>query len=67
MTESDFYLMTTLMQRYGGHFMTKLADAIRAADQTNRFRIIHAFPEIVRDFGPDSRFAKSMLADKVNV
>jgi 2-oxo-4-hydroxy-4-carboxy--5-ureidoimidazoline (OHCU) decarboxylase len=67
MTHDDFCILTETMQRYGGHFMTKLADAIRAADQTNRFRIIHAFPEIVRDFGPDSRFAKSMLADKVNV
>ena len=47
--------------------MTKLADAIRAADSTNKHRILHAFPEIVRDFGPDSLFAKSMLADKVNV
>ena len=67
MTHEDFYILTETMQRYGGHFMTKLADAIRAADSTNKHRILHAFPEIVRDFGPDSLFAKSMLADKVNV
>lgn len=67
MTDKDFYILTETMQRYGGHFITKLAGAIRAADSTNKHRILRAFPEIIRDFGPDSRFAKFMLADKVNV
>jgi len=67
MTHEDFYVLTETMRRYGGHFCAKLADAICAADQTNKHRILFAFPEIVRDYGPDSRFAKSMLADKVNV
>ena len=67
MTHEDFYILTETMQRYGGHFMRKLADAIRAADSTNKHKILHAFPEMIRDYGPESRFAKAMLADKENV
>jgi len=67
MTHEDFYILTETMQRYGGHFCTNLANAIRAADSTNKHRILHAFPEMIRDYGPESRFAKAMLADKENV
>jgi hypothetical protein len=67
MTSDDFYILTETMQKFGGHFCTKLADAIRAADSTNKHRILHAFPEMIRDYGPESRFAKAMLADKENV
>ena len=67
MTNDDFYILTENMQKFGGHFCTKLADAIRVADSTNKHRILHAFPEMILDYGPESRFAKAMLADKENV
>ena len=58
-TSDDFYILAETMRRYGGNFCAKLADAICAADSTNKHKIICAFPEIVRDYGPDSKFAKS--------
>jgi hypothetical protein len=67
MTNDDFYILTEAMQKFGGHFCKKLADAIRVADSTNKHRILHAFPEMIRDYGPESLFAKAMLADKENV
>ena len=67
MTSDDFYILAENMQKFGGHFCAKLADAIRAADSTNKRKILHAFPEMIRDYGPESRFAKVMLADKENV
>ena len=67
MTNDDFYILTETMQKFGGHFCKKLADAIRVADSTNKHRILHEFPEMIRDYGPESLFAKAMLADKENV
>ncbi len=67
MTSNDFYILTETMRRYGGGFCTKLADAICAADSTNKQKIIKAFPELVEAYGPGSRFAQSIFAHKVNV
>jgi len=53
----DYYILTETMSRYGGHFCKKLADAIRAADGGNKQKIIDAFPEIVKEYGPGSTFA----------
>jgi hypothetical protein len=38
------------MRRYGGNFVSKLADAMIAADPQNFQRICDAFPEIVKRF-----------------
>jgi hypothetical protein len=53
-----YYILTETMSRYGGHFCKKLADAIRVADGTNKQKLINAFPEIVENYGPGSRFAR---------
>lgn len=55
----DYYVLTETMSRYGGHFCKKLAEAIRAADGNNKQKIIDAFPEIVKDYGPGSVFARA--------
>ena len=44
------------MQRYGGGFCGKLAQAWFAADPRNKARIEQAFPELLDDFGPGSAF-----------
>jgi hypothetical protein len=54
----DFYILTETMSQFGGNFCKKLADAIRAADSNNKQKLIEAFPEIVKDYGPGSRFAR---------
>jgi len=55
----DYYVLTETMSRYGGHFCKKLSEAIRAADSNNKQKIIDAFPEIVKDYGPGSVFARA--------
>jgi hypothetical protein len=38
------------MRRYGGNFVTKLADAMVAADPQNYQRLCAAFPEIIEKY-----------------
>lgn len=38
------------MDKYGGNFVRKLADAMRAADPENLERIKAAFPEIIQRY-----------------
>lgn len=44
------------MQQHGGGFCARLAAAWFAGDSSNRARIEAAFPHLLADFGPDSRF-----------
>ena len=43
---------------YAGSFYSKLADAALAADPTNQERILKAFPELLKNYGPESSFQK---------
>jgi hypothetical protein len=61
----DYCILTETMRRYGGHFCKKLADAICAANPTNKKKIIDAFPDIVEKYGPGSTFANQL--SQVNV
>lgn len=54
----DYYILVETMRRYGGHFCSKLADAIAAGDLSNKRKIIAAFPDLVSEYGPGSKFAK---------
>lgn len=38
------------MRRYGGNFVSKLADALVAADPENAQRICDAFPDVVERY-----------------
>jgi hypothetical protein len=38
------------MRRYGGNFVSKLADALIAADPSNTDRLLAAFPDIVERY-----------------
>lgn len=61
----DYYILTEAMRRYGGNFCNKLADAICAADLTNRKKIIDAFPDIAEKYGPGSVFANALSKQNV--
>lgn len=57
--------LTTLrtMQRFGGGFASKLADAWMAADSTNASRLRDAFPEMARKYGPGTALHRDMVDD----
>ena len=48
--------MTETMTKYGGKFVSTMANALRYADPTNRQRILDAFPDLVQRYGPGSAF-----------
>ena len=46
----DKFPMVDEMRRTGGNFVSKLADAMVAADPKNYMRLCVAFPEIVENY-----------------
>ena len=58
MTSTQLTSMITLMDQYGGSFVSSIAQALRYADPTNRQRLLDAFPDIVAKYGPGTRFAQ---------
>lgn len=49
MTHPKFPLVDN-MRRYGGNFISKLADAMVAADPENYRKLLEAFPDIVEKY-----------------
>lgn len=64
MDQDSLYLTTEAMCRFGGGFMRKLAEAIRVGDLSNQARILAAFPEINRDYGPGTKFYNSQTVNE---
>ena len=58
MTSTQLHAMITLMDQYGGSFVSALAQALRYADLTNRQRLLDAFPDLVAKYGPSSSFTQ---------
>lgn len=56
MTYDEVYDMILRMEMYGGSFVVALAHAMRKADSFNKNKLILAFPEYVKEYGPDSKF-----------
>jgi ABC-type Zn uptake system ZnuABC Zn-binding protein ZnuA len=50
MNYQEKFALIENMRRYGGNFVSKLADALCAADPQNTERIANAFPEIVEKY-----------------
>jgi len=59
MTSTQLHAMITLMDQYGGSFVSALAQALRYADPNNRQRLLDAFPDLVAKYGPSSSFAQA--------
>jgi hypothetical protein len=53
---TERFKLTEAMLKYGGNFMQKLAMAMRSADPDNFHRILEAFPEVLLEYGPETRF-----------
>jgi 2-oxo-4-hydroxy-4-carboxy--5-ureidoimidazoline (OHCU) decarboxylase len=58
MTSTQLHAMITLMDQYGGSFVSAIAQALRYADPTNRQRLLDAFPDLVAKYGSSSSFAQ---------
>ncbi len=56
MTYDEVFQMIACMEKYGGNFVKALANAFKAADPTNRQKLIEAFPNYVSEYGPNSPF-----------
>lgn len=52
MAQAKFPLVDN-MRRYGGNFVSKLAEAMVAADPTNLEKLVEAFPEIVKKYSEE--------------
>jgi hypothetical protein len=50
MTNDQKFLLIEAMRQYGGNFVSKLADAMTAADPENFKRLCDAFPDIVQKY-----------------
>ena len=59
MTSTQLHAMLTLMDQYGGSFVSSIAQALRYADPTNRQRLLDAFPDLDSKYGPSSNFAQA--------
>lgn len=57
MTYDEVWKMISQMEQYGGSFVKALANAFKYADPDNRQRLIDAFPDYVKEYGPNSKFS----------
>mgnify|MGYP001243944477 FL=1 len=65
MTEVQLSEMLDRMESgIAGSFYTRLAQALRVADRSNRSRLLAAFPEIVKNYGPGSMHDMQSMALK---
>ena len=63
MTEVQLSEMLDRMESgIAGSFYTRLAQALRVADRSNRSRLLAAFPEIVKNYGPGSMHDMQSMA-----
>lgn len=54
MSEDQQYWTLRTMEERGGGFVSALGTAWQRADQTNSRRLALAFPELIRNYGPES-------------
>jgi len=57
MTNFEVYEMMNRMESFGGSFVVALAGAMRKADPINKNKLLLAFPEYVKEYGPESKFS----------
>lgn len=58
MNSTQFHSMIVLMEKYGGSFVSSIAQALRYADPKNRQRLLDAFPDLVEKYGPNTKFVE---------
>ena len=62
MTERELAETIDRMETYAGSFYTRLGQALRVADKSNKSRLLAAFPEIVKNYGPGSMHDMQSMA-----
>lgn len=60
MNEADKFFTLKAMSAYGGGFASSLSEAWARADANNARRLEDAFPDMVRIYGPGSRFFEAV-------
>ena len=65
MNSTQLHSMIALMEKYGGSFVTAIAQALRYADPANRQRLLNAFPDLVEKYGPNTKFTQVKEAVEV--
>jgi hypothetical protein len=65
MNPAQLTTMICLMQSHGGSFVSAFANTLRYADPVNRQRLLDAFPDLVEQYGPTSRFLKPQQLTEV--
>lgn len=50
LTNAEIIELADNMRRYGGNFISRLADALVAGDPINRQKILDCFPEVVERY-----------------
>jgi hypothetical protein len=61
-TTSDTYWTMQAALTYGGTFMRHLAQAAICADPANRETLFAAFPQLERDYGPQTTLHQTLRA-----
>jgi hypothetical protein len=56
MSALEIWTTFSVMEQHGGGFCAALALAWRKADGANKARIEGAFPHLLEQFGPESRY-----------
>ena len=56
MTPDEITATFLTAKRFGGSFISRLADAGLYADPDNRQQLINAFPKLVTEYGPATTF-----------
>lgn len=46
-TEDELYKISVAMQRYGGSFASAIGEALQVADNSNKEKLLQAFPELL--------------------
>jgi hypothetical protein len=65
MNQAQLTAMICLMQSHGGSFVSAFANTLRYADPVNRQRLLDAFPDLVEQYGPTSRFMRPQQLTEV--
>lgn len=60
-SDEKFYTIKA-MQQFGGGFVSALAAALSRADAQNTARIVAAFPDYIKEYGPKSKFYRVVKA-----
>lgn len=55
-TEDEQIYTARAMENYGGGFASRIAEAFFVADLGNRAKLMSAFEELFRRYGPDSTY-----------